>query len=320
MGVGDPQPTGEARFYRELRLPVSAVNDRGEDVTSSVQAVDGAAAPVGEVDRRFIGRLAREHVLTMRFETPLPARDGQAVLIIDGWVEYPYSQTMFAAWQAGAAYDAPTVEARTLRGKWVTLLSRFGYPAGMMRQMSVPLPLGRLADEPIELRIRTSQEIYWDRIALALAEACPEAARHALPPAAARLARVGFARHIEGPQRRHSFDYTRRDPHWDARIQRGQYTAFGPVDELLARADDAVAIFGPGEELHMEFAATSLPPQRGAGWTRRYVLEARGWCKDMDLFTQHGETIEPLPTRGAAASPARDALHQRYHTRDDGGR
>ena len=28
------------------------------------------------------------------------------------WIEYPYSQTMFASWQAGASWDAPTLEAR----------------------------------------------------------------------------------------------------------------------------------------------------------------------------------------------------------------
>jgi len=60
-------------------------------------------------------------------------------------------------------------------------------------------------------------------------------------------------------------------------------------DELVAEKDDAVAIFGPGEEVHLEFAA----PPEGApeGWTRRLVLETRGWCKDMDLYTKDGETV-----------------------------
>jgi hypothetical protein len=48
------------------------------------------------------------------------------------------------------------------------------------------------------------------------------------------------------------------------------------------------------------------------GWTRRLVLELRGWCKDMDLYTLDGETIEPLPGTNTAA---RARLHPRFNTR-----
>jgi hypothetical protein len=42
------------------------------------------------------------------------------------------------------------------------------------------------------------------------------------------------------------------------------------------------------------------------------VLELRGWCKDMDLYTLDGETIEPLPGKMTAA---RARLHPRFNTR-----
>ena len=117
------------------------------------------------------------------------------------------------------------------------------------------------------------------------------------------------------PSRRPSYDYDRRAPLWDTRYPRGFYTALGPGHRLVAAEDGAVAIFGPGEELQLEFAA-SLPPPK-PGWTRRFVLEARGWCKDMDLYTKDGETVEPLPgTRGPAAA----ALQRRYTTRYESGR
>jgi hypothetical protein len=73
-------------------------------------------------------------------------------------------------------------------------------------------------------------------------------------------------------------------------------------------------VFGPGEEIHLEFAA-SAPPS--AGWTRRFVLEMRGWCKDMDLYTQDGDTVEPLP--GVRATAAAE-LQRRYTTRYESGR
>ena len=80
----------------------------------------------------------------------------------------------------------------------------------------------------------------------------------------------------------------------------------GPADALVERAADALAIVGPGEGIHIEFPAeeATLP----SGWTRRFVLEMVGWCKDMDLFTRSGETVEPLPARGE-----RTAQRQRAH-------
>ena len=97
----------------------------------------------------------------------------------------------------------------------------------------------------------------------------------------------------------------------------GDYTRFGPARELVATVDDAVAIIGPGEEVHLEFGAPREPPPQG--WTRRYVLQANGWAKDMDLFTRDGETVGPLPSTGRPAGP-RDALHARYNTRYLAGR
>ena len=90
---------------------------------------------------------------------------------------------------------------------------------------------------------------------------------------------------------------------------------------LLAEVDDAVAIVGSGEELHLEFAApTDAPPE---GWSRRLILETRGWAKDMDLYTRDGGQVGPLPRR-ADADPAddakREALHATFNTRFQGGR
>jgi hypothetical protein len=242
-------------------------------------------------------------------------------LIIDGWIEYPYSQTMFGAWQAKAAYSAPTIEALDQHGQWHLVLEQFGYPAGMPRQMSVPLPADKLPEGCRQLRIRTNQEIYFDRIAIALAEAgVHEARHHELALKHAELIQSGFALRTTGGQRQPSYDYDQRTPFWDTRYQRGSYTALGPMTELIARKDDALAIFGPGEEVHMEFLADL--PVLPEGWTRVFVVEVDGWCKDMDLYTKDGETIDPLPRSeaGQVDSAARETLHQRYNTRFESGR
>ena len=263
--------------------------------------------------RRQIGR-TDEHSLTLEFDTPLDSVPGVPSLVGDGWIEYPYAQTIFAAWQAGAPYRAPSLEARDAAGRWHMVLAEFGYPAGMPRQMSVPLP--RLPRGSRALRLHTTQEVYWDRLSIAYVEPARSVDRHVLPLDLARLATTGYARRSTGRFRRPSYDYDARLPLWDARHMKGFYTAEGPVDELVAAADGAVAILGPGEEVHLEFAARLAPPR--AGWTRRFVLELRGWCKDMDLYTEHGETVDPVPG-SATPSPSRAPLHERFNTRYKSG-
>jgi hypothetical protein len=307
-----PEATGEPRFYRDERLPTRAVADQHEDVTRAVTAADGVAAPPGRIDPRFIGR-TDTRVLTLQFDRPLDETRGEPLLVADGWIEYPYAQTLFAAWQAGAQYHAPSIEARGEDGRWRVIRREFGYPAGMPRRMSVPL--GRLPRGTKELRLRTTQEIYWDRLAVAYALAEAPQVKQALPLEAARLASNGFPRREMHDGRRPSYDYDRRAALWDTRHLKGRYTAEGPIGDLLAAEDDAVAIFGPGEELHLEFAAPPQPPK--AGWTRRFVLETRGWCKDMDLYTKDSDTVEPLPgSRGPIAAQ----LQARYTTRYQSGR
>jgi hypothetical protein len=309
--VTGPAPTSRPLFYREERVPARATSHLGEDVTEAVREDDLVAAGPDRIHPRFIG-LAGEHFVEFEFDEPLEHGPGRPVLMADGWIEYPYAQTVFAAWQAGAAYEAPTLEARDGRGRWHIVAREFGYPAGMPRRMAYPLP--PLPAGTTALRLRTTQEIYWDRLAVVYAEPLPGVQRRVLPLRAALLQEVGFAKRTTGPQRVPHYDYDQRAPLDDTRHPRGWYTAFGPVDELVAAEDHAVAIFGPGEEVHLEFEAPAEGPPDG--WTRRLVLETRGWCKDMDLYTKDGETVEPLPGR---ATPARDALHRRYNTRYQAG-
>jgi hypothetical protein len=312
MGILGPEPTGEARFYRQELLPASAINDRGEDVLDTVLAIDGAAAPVGKLDQRFIGRLQQEHILTLEFPQPLDSHPGAALLVIDGWVEYPYSQTSFAAWQAGAEFAAPSLEAFA-GGQWHMVLEQFGYPAGMPRRMSLPLP--ELPQGTSSLRLRSNMQIYWDRIAVAFVQDLPEHRKQSLPVISATLSKTGFARRSTLDQFRPHYDYAELSPFWDTRYMAGYYTRLGRVEELVTTWDDAVAIIGPGEEVHLEFNAAAPPPP---GWRRFFVLETRGWAKDMDLYTRDGETVGPMPSTGKPQA-IRDQLHERYNTRYQSG-
>lgn len=305
LAIGGAPPTGELVAWRREWLPQG---------NAALAKADLAAPTVGELDRRFIGRLAGEQVVELEFATPIDAI-GDPWLVIDGWVEYPYCQTMFAAWQAGARYRAPSLEARAADGSWKELVAEWGYPAGMPRRLALPIPRAALPAGTTALRMRTNMEVYFDSVRLVAREALPTTPVD-LALVRASLASVGFAARSTGPQKQPFYDRARRVPLWDCRFQRGRYTEFGDVRALLEREDGALVVFGPGEEVAFDFAAPAGSPADGA--TRRYVLESRGWCKDMDLFTRDGETVDPLPVEPVDAA-ARE-LFLRTRTRPAGGR
>jgi tetratricopeptide (TPR) repeat protein len=331
LGFAEPLPTGAPIFYRERRAPVRALVGDGpdgpfEDATEAIRTTDGVAAAEGTVDPRFIGNLARPRTLVLEFDAPLDGLPGEPVLVGRGWIEYPYSQTTFASWQAGVAPVAPDLEARGGDGRWHRIHQPSFTPAGMPRECS--LPLGRLPEGTTALRMTWSQELYWDEFFVVGAEPCPDVVRTEQPLASARCADVGFAERIPRPQRRPDYDYARRAPLWDTRHQAGFLTNFGDCTPLVAETDDAVAIFGPGEEIALSFQQR-LPERRPAGGTTRYILEVDGWCKDMDLFTQDGDTVEPLPmrrdARGATlldpvSADRRLRLHEQFNQRFMQGR
>ena len=239
----------------------------------------------------------------------------EPVLVAEAWIEYPYSQTVFSAWQADAGYAPPSLEAFA-DGRWHMVYEHFGLPGGMPRETALPLadlPAGTTA-----LRLTTLSEVYWDQLAVVYAEAPAEGAvvTRIHEPTAASLRKTGFQKRELMAQRRPWYDYDDRAAYWDTYYAEGLYTALGPVEPLVERIDDAFAIVGPGEELHLEFDA----PEGAPAGRRVVVAEIRGYAKDMDLYTNEGDTVGPLPsTPGLEGSEARDRLHAEYLTRPKGG-
>jgi hypothetical protein len=114
------------------------------------------------------------------------------------------------------------------------------------------------------------------------------------------------------------FDYAdaSTEPRW-LRLG-GRFTRFGDVTRLLEWADDMYVVFGPGDEITVEFAADDTPPLP-AGWRRDFLLYSDSWLKDADLNTGTGQTVEPLPFHGMSRYPygaeqsyPTDPEHQQY--------
>jgi tetratricopeptide (TPR) repeat protein len=299
-----PRPSGDLVAWRTAIEPVSATDLEGRDMTQTLKYWDRRTVDTFRKLRGLIG-YAEEHGVILDFGDRLSRFKAteRLVLCLAGWVEYPYSQTNYAAATAGITLKPPAIERRSDDGTWKVIEPGAGYPAGLPRLMTIDLT-GKLAGPSCVLRIKTNMECYYDQAFVAVRDLKAEGELHVqtLPVARGVLGHRGYTREIspDGAQPL-IYDYDYVDPAPLARLS-GKLTRYGDVARLLNRDDDLLCIVGPGDEVRLEFDASRLPPLP-PGWTRSYVLRAYGYCKDADPFTAASDSVEPLPWREMPAFP-----------------
>jgi len=302
MAISVPPPPFEVFCVGEPIDAARAVDHRGVDVTQRVCHVDRHYAGATDLDRRFVG-LAEDHFVELDFGDRLQkvASDSRLVLFLYGWVEYGYSSTNFAASQANLRARAPSIH--VLRdGRWIELFREVGYPAGVQHMMTLEVT-GKVLPSDRKIRISSNMELYWDRIFLAehlagASLACKEASVRG-----ADLHFFGYPREYS-PDGRHPnlCDYSNVDRTAPWKLMAGQYTRYGEVAELLEEPDDCYVIMGHGEELTLRFPADAFGPVP-EGRRRTFLLKTDSFCKDMDLYTAHCDTVEPLPFHAMSGYP-----------------
>lgn len=327
FGGGGPPPF--VLFgYRKPLFPVSARDDDGRDVLSELMKVDRTYPDRFPLLERLPG-YAEPHVLTLDFGETIRGKEN-LVLFLYGWTDYGYSSTNLAASQAGIDLTSPRLEAMGTEGEWETLVEDMGFPAGMPRMMTVDLrDRGPFTDG--RFRIATSMRVYWDQVFLAEVEKDAATKITKLPVSYADLHQRGYPReHSPDGRQPLLYDYNLMDRTFPFRNLAGSYTRFGSVTELLREADDRFVVFGRGEELTLKFKADRLP-HLPRGWKRDFLLQADGYCKDMDPNTAFPDTVEPLPFHAMSAYPypegerfPDDPAHvqylRKYNTRQVSGR
>lgn len=150
----------------------------------------------------------------------------------------------------------------------------------------------------------TNLALYWDEIFLSEETAPPPAVLREIPLQSADLQLRGFSALLMHPERKQPewFDYAlwTSDAMWNPIP--GNYTRFGPVEELLESVDDRMVIMGAGDELRLLFDGDGLPPIK-KGMQRNFLFYANGWVKDGDLNTGFSQTVEPLPYQRMSSYP-----------------
>ncbi len=288
--------------YRDPILPGRVTDHHGRDVTERLRRWDRDVVDEFKIRGAWIG-YAEQHSITLDFGDRL-SRFGPAdplVLYLAGWVEYPFSETNYAAATAGVPLETPAIDRLGDDGGWEPVFPVAGIPAGSPKMMTLDVT-GKLCGPRCVLRIRTNMQVYWDQIFAAPAENLDPLRVRELPVIEAELSYRGHLKEYSPDGRGPTLhDYHRTDAAVLVR-QAGAHTRFGEVRELLRADDDRFVIFGAGDEIAVEFDAADLPDPP-AGWRRSFVLRTWGYCKSADPLTARADTVEPLPFRGMSAYP-----------------
>ncbi len=293
-----PFPPFDVIASRDARPPAGAWDGRGRSVLPQLLRRDHQFV-TGFKPAGFAG-FTELHSLEL--DLGATYQSGPLRLLLHGFIEYFTANSMYAAYQAGMSPIAPYVEAQDASGRWIKVVDDMGFPAGLARTMVADLS-GRLPAGTRRIRIVTNLEIYWDQILIDTTQQKIPVRVSEVPLAQARLAFHGYPRAIEG-KLRSDLDYAYEDTSPSGPYARaaGNYTNYGDVLPLVARAEDKFAIFGSGDEVALEFDPATLPAPP-AGWTRDYFFFADGFEKDMDFYAFHGQTVEPLPYHSMGRYP-----------------
>ncbi len=300
---GPPAP--EFRLYgiRSKVLPESAGNHLSESVLEAVSAGDRRYATF----RRDMQGRAETHSLTLRFP---PFSDRDAVLFLEGWVDWASASSIVAASQTRAsAIQPPYLEVLDNHGAWVKVISDMGLPGGTLRTIAVDLS-GKFLSASRQVRIVSNMSVYWDAAYVGLGTSDPEVRLTELDAVSADLGFRGFSRNYVARDRMQPehFDYQQVSATSNWNPTPGLYTRFGDVRELLGEEDDRFVIMGAGDEIQLRFSFGDLPVLP-PGWARDYLLLVDGWAKENEANTAFGDSVMPLPFHSMSAYPYGDDEH-----------
>ncbi|MGB0548530.1 MAG: FG-GAP-like repeat-containing protein [Limisphaerales bacterium] len=266
----------------------------GLDVTVALQDNDDAWLSPVELREPQLRGLAKPYSVELDFgklDTAAPL-----ALAMTGWLHFGGGMAnISASHRPELPFPFPVLEAETADG-WQKLDFPVGAPVGKTKTIVVDLE-GKLPTNTTRLRLSMAFEIHWNRIALLEKTTLPNATKqHA---AATDLHWHGYGAFENQPSHLPLTPIhaeTTDTPNWRI-TPSGWVTRYGGVNELIEAKDNKLAIIAAGDELTLDFDATSLPTQP-TDTTRHFFLFTSGWDKDADFHVAQGWTVEPLPWHG----------------------
>jgi Tfp pilus assembly protein PilF len=314
---GPPYPEFRLFSVKRRIYPKTARDDHGADVLPQLMAKDQRYP---DHFRRSETGVADLHSLELDFGDAAGRDDpsGKAILLLNGWVDWPDGSTFRRASQESeAGLVMPYLQVQDAAGAWKTANPDMGMPAGKPKTIVVPVEFPSASRK---VRIVTNLCVYWDEIFLSEDASDAPVKAALIPFDSADLHFRGFSETRIDAQRRQpdTFFYDHVGPVSFWNPTPGLYTRFGRVDNLLRDVDDQLVIMGSGDEVRLQFPVASLQAAP-AGMTRDFLLKVDGWAKDRDPNTAFSSTVQPLPFHAMSRYPypasehfPRDAAHDSY--------
>lgn len=303
--VGPPS-LAEHRIHtvQNPRTPKSVIDGRGNDVLPEVTHRDGSY--VQPFRGRRLQGLTDEW--TLEIDAGTISNQDDVRLFLVGWI-FPTDTSINLQIEQNPELDPPVppvIEVPRPDGSWQTVRPFIGFPSGKTKTMVVDLA-GLLSENDSRFRLRSTMELYFDQIFLAVGETDAPTASHSCSLSSGDLHYRGFSRRDysgsvfrdgHGPE---GYNYDQVEPamRWPAIA--GRFTRYGQAAELVNQHDDKLVVMGPGDELSLRFSVPDAPVPDG--WKRDFVLRNVGWDKDADLNTVYGQTSEPYPFRAMTSYP-----------------
>jgi len=283
-----------------LLTPVSATNEKGEDVLSQIAKQDGIFTPATNGVESPSWDNIQLNQLTLNLGDLSGAPESK--LVITGMVDWgpaePYYEwidqfkTAFAEGLVPAGTQVnppPYMEVMDAQGNWVRVPQdrQMPTPADYVpRTFSIDLN-GLFSSDVTEYKIRITNfwNVTFDYIGIDISPQEKITVHEILPTAS--FEPLEYA------------DTTS--------TASGMFTRYGNVTELLLEADDMFVIGMQGDRIALKFPTSNLPPLED-GTKRSFFLFVASWFKDPPGNWGYGFdfTVEPLPFQNMSGFPYPD--------------
>ena len=234
-------------------------------------------------------------------------------LLFEGATRFPRTE---AGKLLGTSGVRQKVEVIGADGNWVALAGEWPKPAEFERTYMLDLT-GKFPTDDYRVRLTFLLKTYVDAVQLDTTPDTPLDITE-LPLDSAVLQHHGWDPHTSDGD---IYEFAYGEPNDSKGFFPGDYTRYGDVTPLLGATDDMFAIFGGGDEVVLRFDQAGAVPE---GMTRRYVVYANGYYKD--LYSDVPKSVEPLPfaamsnypykaTESYPIDPEHQAYRAEYNTR-----
>ncbi len=309
--IPPPYPPSRIYGFTNKHLPIIAKDSQGNDQLQEISSQDDEH--IANLHSEMYQGVTELHDIILTFND---LSDSDSLfLFLQGWL-FPTDASINVNLSQSTKLNSifPFLQVPDENGNWTTVVENMGFPKGKNKTMIIDLTDKFITNE-YRVRIRTNMQIYWDHIFIANDVSASEFNTTELPPIYADLHYRGFSelekKDFSSP---HIPDYNSITQGQKWRDLVGTYTKYGDVLPLLLNSDSKYVIMNAGDEISLQFDATSLPKLE-KGWSRDFLFYNDGWLKDGDLNTAQGQTVAPLPFHGMSSYP--EGAKDRYPVSDE---